>query len=394
MDFQFTPEQEAFRQEVREFLARELPPHWEGELEGRETEAGWDFSRQFTKKLAQRGWLTMAWPTEYGGQGRSPIEQTIFTEECSERQAPLGRSHLGVSVVGPSIFIYGNEEQKKKYLGAISRDEIVFCQGFSEPNAGSDLASLQTRAVEMGDYYLVNGQKIWTSGAHRADYCWLGARTDSEAPKHRGISTLIVDMKSPGISIRPLVNMADGHTFNEVFFDDVRVPADNLVGVKNRGWYQMATTLDFERSGIGGVVNARRNLEQFIALARDVRHNGKPLLQEARVRNCLADLHIELQVARWLAYRVAWMQSQGQVPNYQASQIRLFSTQLQQKVARAAMDLLGLYGQLVPGSKYAPLDGRVEKEFLFSYCYTIRGGTADIQRNIIALRGLGLPRSG
>ena len=241
MDFRFSETEEKFRQELLEFLDRELPAGW-GEGPAPSPDDEWAETLRMRRKLAERGWLTMHWPPEYGGQGASPILSLIFNEEMSYRGAP-GRDAFGARMLGPTLMIYGTEEQKRQFLPPVARGEVQWCQGYSEPQAGSDLASLSTRAEDEGDYFRVNGSKVWTSLAHRADWMMVLVRTDPEAPKHRGISFLLVDMKSPGVEVRPIMNMAGTHEFNEVFFDDVQVPKGNLVGEKDRGWYVAVTLL-------------------------------------------------------------------------------------------------------------------------------------------------------
>ena len=236
------------------------------------------FTKDMAKRLADKGWLTLAWPEEYGGQGRSIMEQVVYREEMSYWNVPGTDLGTGaISWVGPVLMIVGTEEQKREHLPPIAAGDRYWCTLYSEPGSGSDLASLQTAAVRDGDDYVINGQKIWTSSAHIADWGWLAARTNSDAPKHRGISLFMLDMKSPGVSVRPIVNMAGGHDFNEVYFDDVRVPAANLVGQEDRGWYTLAVALDFERSGVGYSATARRTLETLTEYARETEHNGAPL---------------------------------------------------------------------------------------------------------------------
>jgi alkylation response protein AidB-like acyl-CoA dehydrogenase len=288
--------------------------------------------------------------------------------------------------------MHGTEYQQEMLLPQIRDAEIMWCQGFSEPGSGSDLASLQTRAVRDGDDYVINGQKIWTSYAHRADWIFLLGRTDTDAPKHRGISYFVIKMDTPGITVRPLTNMAGNHHFNEVFFEDVRVPASHLVGEENRGWYVATTTLDFERSGIARVVAATRTLQDLTALAREPGPDGRRPIDNAEVSTRLADLHVSFGVGRLLAYRVAWMQSAGLVPNYEASISKLIGSQLQQRLANM-MNMVGLRGQLYPGSEHAVLGGRLPHEYLNAVPLTIAAGTSEIQKNIIATRGLGLPRT-
>ncbi len=391
MDFRFAPQEEQFRAEVRTFLKEELPAGWQDQFDT-ETEMGLeeqsDFARGFTKKLAQRRWLTMPWPQEYGGLGASVMQQMIYNEEMSYANAPATFS-MGVAWVGPALMIYGTDEQKKRFLPPIASHDEIWCTLYSEPAAGSDLAALQTRAVRDGDEWVLNGQKIWTTGAHRSRWGWLAARTDPEAPKHKGISMFIVPMDAPGISVQPLVNMAGMHGFNEVFFEDVRIPASYLVGTENQGWYQLAVSLDFERSSIAGAARARRWLEDLVAFAREHRAlvDGRP-----EVRHRLAETSLEIEVGRYLSYRVASMQQAGKIPNYEASIAKLYSSELGQRLARTGMDLLGLYGQLHPRSKYSYLRGRIERYYQASVAETIAGGTSEIMRGIIAMRGLGLPR--
>ena len=378
MEFRFTLEEEAFRKEVREFIRSEFPKVRQGE--------------SFTKKLAEKGWLTMSWPKEYGGQEADHMRQLVYNEEMTYHRAP-GQT-MGTDRVGPTIIIFGTDEQKAEFLPRIVRDELAWCQGFSEPGAGSDLASLQTRAVKDGDYYVVNGQKIWTSNAQRADYMILLARTDPDAPKHRGISYFLLDMKSPGITIQPLIQMTGQAGFSQVFFDNVRVPAKNMIGEVNRGWYVSTATLDFERSGIGRVIGGVRLLEELVEYAKATPardDSGKTLFDVPHIRNELADIAIGFRVGRVLCYRVAWMQARGLVPNYEASMNKLFGTELNQRLARIGLNSLGLAGQLT-GGPWAPLAGRIAQNYLQAVSLTIAAGTSEVNRNIIAQRGLGLPR--
>ncbi len=388
MDFKFEPEQEGFRGDLREFFKRELPPGWEG---GEFENDNWDQELAMRKKLVQKGWLTMAWPEEYGGQGASHMMQLIFNEEMAYHRCP-GRDPWGIRMLAPTLMIAGTEEQKRTWLPPIARGEVQWCQGYSEPESGSDLASLQCRAVEDGDDFVINGAKIWTSNAHHADHIFVLVRTDTEAPKHRGISFLLCDMSTPGLTVRPIINMAGVHGFNMVTFDDVRVPKENLVGEKNRGWYVAATLMDFERSGVDYSAQARRNLEELVEYAKETKHNGHTLSQDPLVRHRMADMFVETEVNRMISYDIAYMQSQGQVPNKEASIGKLLGTTLQQRVAATGVSLLGMYGQLRQGSKYERLHGRFAHLNMSSISATIAAGTSEIQRNIIATRGLGLPR--
>lgn len=389
MEFRFTEEEERFRTELRAFLKKEVTEEFLRDLEDRgET----DFSREFTKKLAEKGWLAMGWPKEYGGGGATMIEQLIFNEEIGYHEAPTGAHRQGINLIGPCLIHHGTDEQKKKHLRAIAAGEVVWCQGFSEPNAGSDLASLQCRAVEDGDDYLITGQKVWTTNAHRADWCHVLTRTDPEAPKHRGISYFLVDMKSPGIEVRPLINMLAAHDFNETFFDNVRVPKENMVGEKNQGWYVSQVTLAYERSGVQIPAMCKRVLERLVEYAKETKRNGEPLAHDRIVRQKLAEMAVEIEVSRMIAYRVAWMQHKGLIPMVEAPASKLFGTELLKSLTALAVEILGLYGQLELGSKWAPLRGAMARHHMYSLGFVIAMGTNEIMRNILAIRGLGLPR--
>jgi alkylation response protein AidB-like acyl-CoA dehydrogenase len=385
MDFSFSSEEEAFRAEVRAFLQAELRDRPAGD--GRQN---WDFYTSFIKKLAAKGWLTLAWPKEWGGLGASHMTQLVYNEEVAYHDAPA--FYMGADRVGPTIMLYGTDEQKQRFLPPIVRGEAVWCQGFSEPEAGSDLASLQTSATQDGDDFVVNGSKIWTSYAHAAEWMILLARTDQDAPKHKGISFFLLDMKTPGVSVRPLVDILNRHQFNQVFFDNVRVPRDCLLGELNRGWYVATATLDFERSGIARVIGSYRTYEQLVRYARETVRQGRSLLALPQVRHALAELKIEFEVGKLLSYRVAYMQSKQIVPNYEASVSKMYGSELAQRLANAGMRVLGLGGQLGPDAPQAPLRGAIESLYLNAAGLTVAAGTSEIQRNIIAGRGLGLPR--
>jgi alkylation response protein AidB-like acyl-CoA dehydrogenase len=397
VDFRDSPEEAAFRDEVRRFIAENLPPAF------RRREPEWGMfntararnpvppeeQRLWRKRLAARGWIAPAWPKEYGGAGMSVAEQFIFNEEMAEARAP-GAGGIAVGWAGPTILTHGTEEQKRRFLPGILSGEETWCQGFSEPGAGSDLASLQTRAVRDGDDYIINGQKIWTSGAHHSQYMILLARTDPNAPKHRGISYFIVDMKSPGITIQPLINMLGDHSFNQVFFENVRVPRSNLIGEENRGWYVGATTLDFERSSIATSVQMNHIVRDFAAFVRGEGGGANRLRQAPWLRLELAERAVEAQVARLLSYQVISLQKRGLIPNKEASVAKLYTSELDQRLLATGMKLLGLYGQRL--DEGAPLGGRMARGYMAATASTIGGGTSEIQRNIIATRGLGLPR--
>ena len=391
MQFRLTAAQFALRDQVRAWLRDELGPDWTGE-DVDIVDTDWERALAFNKRLAARGWMAPSWPVRFGGQGWSQVQQLLLTEQLVYHRAPAGGRLFGPSMVGPTLMLYGTPEQQAQHLPPILNADVSWCQGFSEPGAGSDLAGLQTRAVRDGDDYVINGQKIWTTNAHHADWMILLARTDPDAPRHRGITYFLVDMKTPGISVRPLINIVGRHEFNEVFFEDVRVPAANVVGEVNRGWYVATTTLDLERSSIAAMANGRRLLDDLIAYTRATTRDGRPLFDDPRVRRTLAEMHIDVEMGRLLSYRVAWLQSRGTVPNVEASQAKLYAAELSQRVAQNGMHVLGLPGALHERSRYAPVLGRFHTAYLWSVSQTYAGGSVEIQRGIIATRGLGLPR--
>ena len=390
MEFKFTAEDEAFRSELRTFMKTELPDSWEGA--GRYPEEDdWDLNIVIRQKMAEKGWLTMHWPEEYGGQNASPVKSAIYNEEIAYMRAP-GRDIFGVRMLGPTLMIHGSEEQKKTHLPSVAKGEIQWCQGYSEPESGSDLASLSTRAGREGDEFVINGGKVWTTMAHRSDWIMLLTRTDPDAPKHRGISFVLVDMKSPGVTVRPIINMAGGHEFNQVPFDAVRVPRANVVGDEDRGWYVAVTLLDFERSGIDYSASARRMLDDIREFATETKRKGQPLIEIPWVRTLMADRYIDCEVARLMAYNVAYMQSQDLIPTKEASMSKVFGSETVQRVTEASLDILGQFGTLIRDDKWAPLKGRVQEHWMNAFAGTIAAGTSEVQRNIIAGRGLGLPR--
>ena len=390
MEFGWSAEELAFRDEVRSFLKQLLPPNWDQHV--RTDMQDHDYSVRFAKEFAKQRWRVMHWPKEYGGLELNLWRQVIFSEELAYRGVP-GSSDLGSSSIGPMLMKFGTQQQKDQYLNAIANAEITFCQLFTEPGSGSDLASLQTRAVHDGDDYVINGQKVFTSGAHHSDHGWLTARTDTEAPKHRGISTFLIDMKTPGITIRPMINLTGGHDQNEVFFDDVRIPADTLVGEENRGWYQIASSLDSARSSVPRFTTAKRLLDTIAKYLKETNGpNGYVLAKDPVVRSKLAELAIEIEVGRFLGYQSVSLQYQGVPSEKEASASKIMGTELLQRLTNAAMNILGLYGQIKHGSKHAPLLGQIEFFYKESVYYTIGFGTSEINRNIIAGRGLDLPR--
>jgi alkylation response protein AidB-like acyl-CoA dehydrogenase len=395
MDFRFTEDEEAFRLEVRQWIKQEIPERWIELDPGiwEETDESWALAREFQRKLGRKGWLAPAYPKEYGGLELSHMKRLILSEELSYSRAPLSiEVEITLNWVGPSILLFGSENQKKEYLTRMAKGDVIFCLGYSEPNAGSDLASLQTRAVEVGDEYVINGQKTWCSYGHLADYCWLAARTDPDASRHEGISIFIADMKTPGITVRPLINILDKHSFNEVFFDDVHIPKENLVGQKNKGWYQLVMALDFERSSVGYAAGNQRIIEELIKYVKETTRNGKPLANDPLIRNELAQLVVENEVARMMAYRIAWMFGKGLHPSYESSMSMVFISEVMRRTANTGMRILGHYGELDRDSKWAVMNARIMRMCLSSLSIGVGGGSNEIQRNIIAMRGLGLPR--
>ena len=392
MDFEFTDEQKSFRLNVHKFISEQ----WTRGALQRDT-TRWQAAREYEGSLADGGWLTMSWPEAYGGGGATYWEQMIFNEESAMANAPSGGQ--GADRVGPVLIIHGTQEQKEEHLPSIAQGKVMWCQGYSEPGSGSDLASLQTRAIRDGDDFVINGQKIWTSGAVEADWIHILTRTDGEAPKHRGISYFMLKLDTPGITIRPIAQLhddgvADGHGFNETFFEDVRVPASNMIGEENRGWYVAATALDFERSGIhrmAGAVSPYYRLLEFSSQPGS-RGSTQTIADHGPSRDALAQTRIEIEVAKYLGYRVTWMQASNLVPNQESSMSKMFGSELQQRTARRGINMLGLYGGLRPSDPRAPLAGEFCRYYMTSVSLTIAAGTSEIQRNIIATRGLNLPR--
>jgi alkylation response protein AidB-like acyl-CoA dehydrogenase len=384
MDFGFTETEEQFREEIREFLRQELP----AEPAGRTPEELFD--RDFTKKLAQKGWIGVGWPTEYGGLGRSYTEQLICGEEMISSRAPGGAHVLAQNMVGPALIRVGTEEQKREFLPKILSGDVVFCLGYTEPNAGSDLANCQTNAVLEGDEYVINGQKMFTSFAGYADYAWMTVRTDPDAKKHRGISMFIVDMKTPGIKVGWYDTMW-GFPVYEVFFDNVRVPRTAVVGELNKGWDYLTVALDHERVFMGGVIALHRQFfNDIVGYAKSTRRNGRPLSEDPVIRQRLAQLAVDLEVGRMFAYRVAWLLGQGIVPFAEASMTKIFTSEFEKRLANAAMNILGLYGPL--DVETAPFKGYVGYEYKFSLMQAVGGGANEIEKILIAIAGLGLPR--
>ncbi|HJM89619.1 MAG TPA: acyl-CoA dehydrogenase family protein [Dehalococcoidia bacterium] len=395
MDWNDNDEQAAFRAEVQGVIQTKLPARYEngGDWEidrVDEREEVRQAANDWAAALSEKGWVAPAWPKEYGGAGLSPMEQFIFKAEMALANAP-GVGGQGVSQLGPTLIVHGTEEQKAEHLPKILSGEVNWRQGYSEPGAGSDLASLQTRAVRDGDDFVINGQKIWTSGAHRADYLYALVRTDADAPKHRGISFMILDKNTPGLTVRPLIDMSWRHHFNETFFEDVRVPSKNLVGEENRGWYVGMTLLDFERSNITGAISSRRSINTLLDYLGSEEGEAKSNVTES-VRGAIADRYIETEVMFNFSFRIISMQNANQIPNYEASTSKLFNSELSQSLALTGSRAFGLFSNIWRGDDHAPMNGRFIESYVQSVPATIAAGSSEVQRNIIATRGLGLPR--
>jgi len=390
MDFGFTQEEEKIRQEVRDFLKKEVTPEVTvGMLEyGFGAGLAGSPGREFQKRLGARGWLCPTWPEEYGGLNSSQIVDFIIRDELVYVGAPC--AFIGALIAGPSILRFGSDELKKEFLPRIARGEIEFALGYTEPQAGSDLAALQMRAEDKGDHFILNGQKMFNTHAHFADYHWLGVRTESDPTvrKHRGISLMVVALKSPGISVRRLTTIAGDRT-NEVFYDNVKVPKKNLVGEKNRGFYHIMTAIDLERVYVFGHI--RRLFDKLVKYTKETKRDGRYLSDDPLVRQKLAELAIEIEAVCLLYYHLAYLLDKGEAITNQVSIQKMFATETAQRVADLATQIMGHQGQLQKGSKWAPLDGQAEFYYRYSLIDTIYMGSSEIQRNIIATRGLGLP---
>jgi alkylation response protein AidB-like acyl-CoA dehydrogenase len=351
------------------------------------------FERRVTwqKKLNAAGWVGLSWPKQYGGRGVTLMEQIIFNEEYGRVRAPVLPGYMGVSLAGPTIMQWGTEEQKRRFLPRILNADDIWCQGYSEPGAGSDLAGLQTRAVDMGDHFVINGQKVWTSGAQFAQWMVLLARTDPDAPKHQGISYFLLEMKTPGVTVRPLVLMNGHRHFNEVFFEEVRVPREQLLGPKNEGWKVAITTLMFERSFAGGGGHGAQ-VRRLAALAKQVRIDGRPAWEQGWVRQKLAQFAIENEALKYTAQRNLTRQLKGQPPGPEGSMLKLCGSELGVRIANFATELLGSYALLETPTEIVPDAPRWLNRALSARQYTIAGGTSEIQHNIIGERVLGLPK--
>jgi alkylation response protein AidB-like acyl-CoA dehydrogenase len=384
MDLTPSPREEAYRNQARAWLDVNVPEPYKGEKSIADPSYV-DYLRAWQRKLAEGGWLGITWPEEFGGQGLGSIEQSIFNEEAARATAPSVIGHVGVALIGPTIAMIGTPEQKERYLRKLLHCEEIWAQGFSEPNAGSDLGSLACRAVREGDDFIVNGQKTWTSYAQVSDWIFLLVRTDPGAPKYKGITCLLVDMKSPGISVRPLRMMSGDSVFNEVFFSDVRVPVENVLGEINGGWQVAITALMHERMNLGGAIPVE--LSHFLAKVVDLaRQRG--LTDDPVVRQKLAQATLELDVYKMTSARAMSAVGKGQAPGPEGSILKLFWSNYNQWLVQTALEIAGPYGQQMAGD-YEELT----YHYLRSRGNSIEAGTNEVLKNTIANRVLGLPKS-
>ena len=395
MELAYSKEDEAFRKEIRTWLKHnlpkkdkalsDLPPHDPERVKR---------AKEWQRKLYDAGYVAMSWPKEYGGQDADVMRQTIVNEEMVWARAPGLIGAMGIQMLGPTLIQYGTEEQKRRYLPKVLTAEEIWCQGYSEPGAGSDLASLRTRAELVGDEFIVNGQKVWTSNAQFADRMFCLVRTDPDVPKHRGISYVLIDMKTPGITVRPLVQMTGDAGFNEVFFEDVRVPRANLVGELNQGWMVANATLFHERNLLGSTTRTQLMMQNLIRLARSRQHYGKPAAEDPVIRQKLADLLVRVEAMKYHSYRQLTDALKGRPPGVAAMVNKLVGTELNHDICALALELLNSYAPLTRGSAHVIDHGNWAYEFMFTLGLVIGGGTSQIQKNIISERGLGMPKSG
>jgi len=387
MDFSLTPEEEQFKKEVQIVVGELATPEAVEEARRLKDCPSGTHAFEIRRALGSRGWLTPTWPKKYGGLDGTNVQRLMVYDEMGLRG--LQTVHVGTTMVGPILLMFGTEEQKEEYLPRIARGEIEFALGYTEPQAGSDMASLDIRAVEKDDHFVLNGQKAFNTGCHFADYHWLGVRTSTEGPKHKGISLLIVDLSSPGITIRPLWTM-DGERTNEVFYDDVIVPQKNLVGEKDRGFYHIMTAMDFERLFPTGFM--QRHFNKVHEFARTTYQDGKPLIENALIGHRIAEMATEMEILRLMSYRTSWMLDHDIVPTREASILKLFMFEFMRKLAVAGLQMAKLYGQLAEGASLCEFGGAMGDLYMNSIRRNITAGSSEIQRNVIATRGLGLPR--
>jgi alkylation response protein AidB-like acyl-CoA dehydrogenase len=396
VDLDIAPDDQAFLEGFRAWLRSNLPKGWTRRIHGQEAsgeEVRIEELRAWQKKLHAAGYLGIGWPAEYGGHVGGRMRQILVNEELARQHAPPLVGLLGVSMAGPTLLHWGSDEQKRRFLPRILGAEDLWCQGYSEPGSGSDLASLRTRAEREGDHLVVSGQKIWTTNAQFADWMFALVRSDPDAPRHRGISYLLIDMHSPGITVRPLRQMTKESGFNEVFFDRVRVPVENVVGGLGNGWAVANTTLVHERDMLGSSVHTRNLFDGLLRVARRMTRNGRPAVEDPLVRQRLAELRIRVEAMRLHSYRMLTDSLRGRSSGVASLVTKLNATWLNHEIAETALDLLGVHAPLWGDSRHTADGGFWPREYMFTLGMIIGGGTTQIQKNIIAQRGLGLPRS-
>ncbi len=399
MNLNLSPAEEAFQNELRSWFERNLPPQWrEPRLRSLPYDDAAAIGLQWQKMLGAAGWLGLAWPAEYGGRGATLMEQAIYVSEAHRAEAPPTVDRAGLRLLGPTLMEIGTPEQRERFLPPLIKGEVVWCQGFSETDAGSDLASLRTRAVLEGDRYIVNGHKVWSSNAHYANWCMLMARTNPDAPKHKGITMLAVDMSSPGVTVRPIRQMSGlvggKHGFNEIFFENVSVPRGNVIGGVDNGWQVGMKAITYERGLFTMAVQIEfetvwEELRQFAAATR---RNGRLLIDDPLVREQLAQLYSDIRIMRLTNLRYVTRYMRGARPGEESSYMKLHWTATEQRLYDAAMALGGPRALLMQQSPGALYEGTWNSEYFYSRASTIYGGTQDIQRNLIAERIYGLPR--
>ena len=394
MDFKFTPEQEALRKELEDFCKKEAknaPEGWRGgSAAEEESDEGWAYHRSVVKKVVDKGWLLLPWPKEYGGLGKGPVEQLIFQEITAYHRIPAYPLHF--MTVGAGLLEYGTDEQKREWLPKIARAEICWAELLSEPDAGSDLASLKTTAVLDGNDYVISGQKTWTTGAHHANHVFVLARTDPDPSKrHRGLSFFIHKI-GPGIQFRPLIYMNRSHLYNETFVDNFRIPKENMIGKLNQGWYVFTAGRNFARANLLMSSWGKRDLEDLVAYCKETQHDGEPLSRKPSIRQKLAEFAIEYNASSKFTYYVGWLQSQGQDVAAEAAACGYFANELNLRVVNFAVQIMGLYGTLKQGTKWAPLQGKFQDLSQWDCGLSLAGGTTEIRKNVIARQGLKLPR--
>ena len=388
MDLSFTPEEEAFRGEVRSWLDTNLPQEWRhGGVGGYREDEEESIQREWQKRLYEGGWLTLAWPKEQGGRGATPVMQSIYAEEMAKAGTPPIIGRLGVSLLAPLLSVYGSDWQKEQYLKKILSGEIVFAQGFSEPDAGSDLAGLKSRAVKKDGGWVLNGQKTWSSGAHYSDRSFLLARTDPEAPPHKGIGMFLIDLQQPGVEVRPIIQMTGSGEFCEIFLTDAVVEDRDVVGEPTDGWKMAMATFGFERGGLANAYRFERAVQELASLTRTQGAGS-----DDTIRQRVAQAAIEAHVFRATGLRNLTRAQQGQVPGPEASLVKLYWSEMDKKLQDTAVTVQGMYGALDPESPWAVEEGRWQYGWMWSLAETIYAGSSEIQRNIIAERVLGLPR--